>query len=543
MKSYWTLQEEREENVPPAAAIPVAGADVPPNPVVEAPLPNPIAPDIGPLDLNIEIRNGPQIGGLLQLGNDENDIEDEDESDNEDFGGVADEGEIIEGDINQQAAEEPEIVENEDDIEDMFELAQAVVERARDRENGPDIPWAPIPNPPPPENNRNNPIPPPLNRDRPRVRGVENVDVEVHVNLEILGLRGPLFGVLSYCCWLFAFNVLCVVFGAVTPTVAKDFASYFVHKYSIYLFNLSLHFFPQWTESVIIQKFGSVVQVAWSNLQFLRPLLKPTTSGQIFRLTEIINITLGNLTVAICFYLLDLIIMLFRPLLRGHSSYLQFLVIHIPRVVDMMKVGILMTIRIFWLPCVIGSIVISCFNILTQVPFENLIVWGGDHIVGAIAICWGVGIAYMLSTTISILQLREILHPDWLSKFIRPQESQVDLLTSLLLDPPLVQLRRLLVSFLVYAALILIFVFMPIYLVRYGFGYTTPVKVYFWYISPDLQIFIEIALLHTYFLMVLEKKKDIIGHWEHRCLLYLTHKLGISRYILPYSMKVLDVSI
>jgi E3 ubiquitin-protein ligase MARCH6 len=42
------------------------------------------------------------------------------------------------------------------------------------------------------------------------------------------------------------------------------------------------------------------------------------------------------------------------------------------------------------------------------------------------------GITFMLFVTVSVLQLREVLHPDIFAAVIRPQEPHPDLLGSLL---------------------------------------------------------------------------------------------------------------
>lgn len=44
-----------------------------------------------------------------------------------------------------------------------------------------------------------------------------------------------------------------------------------------------------------------------------------------------------------------------------------------------------------------------------------------EHSLGAFALAWIAGITFMLTMTIFVLQLREVLHPDILAKFIRPQ--------------------------------------------------------------------------------------------------------------------------
>lgn len=45
----------------------------------------------------------------------------------------------------------------------------------------------------------------------------------------------------------------------------------------------------------------------------------------------------------------------------------------------------------------------------------------GRNAVGGIALIWVSGISFMLVVTLSMLQLREVLHPDILSPLIRPQ--------------------------------------------------------------------------------------------------------------------------
>jgi hypothetical protein len=588
LKSYWTLRENDEGDEEDGAA--AAGGAAPP----EAGAPNNLPqhqhilrPDIGPIDINIEVQNGRHIGGMLHLGEDhegesESEDQEEDQEMNEDEEEKNDSEDdpdlVVLEDVEEDQVENEEIFPeefhqeaedsdqeehepDEDDIEDMFELAQAVVNRAREND-----PQNQVPPPLPP------PLPPPINRNpvpnneggpagRPQMdRGVENVDVEVQINLDVIGLRGPLFGVLIYCAWLAIFNFFCILIGAVAPITLKKI---FFHATVFGKFDLTAYFSQlissHWiADTTIYEMLGDNWQTFSSSLRLFNLLLQPTEPNQIFRLVDIIDITLGYILFSIFLYLLNSVVFVLARAIYGPSTVnpriptsIQFSLTYLPRAVDIIKIGTLMTIRIFWLPCVIGSIVILCFNLLFQIPLEELFLWSGNHIIGAVAMCWGVGIAYMLTTTISILQLREILHPDWLSRFIRPQESQVDLLTSLLLDPPLIQLRRLLLSFFVYAVLILIFVFIPIYISRYAMswvlgaglsGVIPPLPVHFWHLTPDLQIFLEIGFLHTYFLMVLEKKKDLIGHWEYFGLKYLTQQLGISRYILPYAMKIISVS-
>ena len=60
-------------------------------------------------------------------------------------------------------------------------------------------------------------------------------------------------------------------------------------------------------------------------------------------------------------------------------------------------------------------------NVLLQLPRDEWVAFIATKIVGSIALTWVLGITYMLTVTLSVLQLREVLHPDILAKGIRPQ--------------------------------------------------------------------------------------------------------------------------
>lgn len=56
------------------------------------------------------------------------------------------------------------------------------------------------------------------------------------------------------------------------------------------------------------------------------------------------------------------------------------------------------------------------------------------------------GITFMLFVTVSVLQLREVVHPELLSLIIRPQEPHQDLLGSLLQESGRTHARRMAMS-------------------------------------------------------------------------------------------------
>ena len=107
------------------------------------------------------------------------------------------------------------------------------------------------------------------------------------------------------------------------------------------------------------------------------------------------------------------------------------------------KVGVLLFMRIFFLPMCLGACVMSTSNVLLQLPQSRWVDFVATNIVGSIALTWVLGITYMLTVTLSVLQLREVLHPDILAKSIRPQEPHLDLLSSLLNEPGGTHIRRI----------------------------------------------------------------------------------------------------
>eukprot|EP01035_Chromulina_nebulosa_P019222 gene19222-25073_t len=125
---------------------------------------------------------------------------------------------------------------------------------------------------------------------------------------------------------------------------------------------------------------------------------------------------------------------------------------------------------------------------------DEIIMNLAKNLVGSLTLSWTVGITYMLIITLSVLQLREILHPDILSSHIRPQESHVELLQSLVSEKSLVHFRRLVLP-------------------------------------------LEVAIGHFTTLSILEQKKNYIGRVLYLWLIYICRRLKMTRFILPCPMK------
>ena len=198
-----------------------------------------------------------------------------------------------------------------------------------------------------------------------------------------------------------------------------------------------------------------------------------------------------------------------------------------------------------------------CFNVFLGYTTEQWAQFVASHVMGAFSLAWVSGISYMVSTTLSVLQLREILHPSILAKMVRPQEPHIDLLISLMTESIFVHTRRILSSMFIYVTIIVFFVYFPLYLCRSLFFPNGPAdvnlessdfqidtiitaKLYFCYYVSQIQIPFELAFAHLTFLTLLDKKKNVIGRLQHNWLVFICAKLGMSRFILPHALRRAD---
>lgn len=371
-------------------------------------------------------------------------------------------------------------------------------------------------------------------RRRRRQGGAE---VELHLNIgEIIGIRGTVMTVLKYVYWVVIFNLCCTLVGMFIPTVLGKFALYLTRRFFS---------FPLLWATAQLEPLVSYVAIDVSGLGAL--LMQPTNQSKLLRLPDLLVIGtgvtfLGVLIIALNgFRALVLQFMKFDTRAIVPGSW-HFVLTVIGALGEILKIGCMLGFRVFCLPCIIGTLVMLFCNTFLQASLQSAVEWAGNHIIGALAILWGSGIAYMLFATIAILQLREILHPDLLAKYIRPQESQSDLLLSLLMDPVFTQIKRLIASFGVYFCMSVVFIYIPIQIASLLLPWACPLQLYFWYLAAEVQVPFEVGFIHTVYLTMLEKHKNKIGYVLHYGLLRLTKFVGVDRYLLPFSMKVIEVS-
>ena len=119
------------------------------------------------------------------------------------------------------------------------------------------------------------------------------------------------------------------------------------------------------------------------------------------------------------------------------------------------------------------------------------------------------------------------------------QESHIELLNCLVNDSGIAHTRRVLSSILVYSVLLVFFFWLPIYFLRKAVG--EPLRFTVFYLSPRLQMPIEMAICHFVFLSFLEKEKDLIGKFQFSWLKKAGVKLGLQEFLLPMRYTASEV--
>ena len=174
------------------------------------------------------------------------------------------------------------------------------------------------------------------------------------------------------------------------------------------------------------------------------------------------------------------------------------------------KVGILLFLKMLLLPLLLGMWLDTATLPLFNSNQENRIIFAGADLFSSLLLHWVIGITFMLLVTVSVLQLREVVHPELLAKAIRPQEPQPDLLGNLLQESGSTHAKRMLLSLGIYALLLSIHIWLPSsILVKTGIGSFLPFfqpRINYLFL-PKLQIPVELLIFHLSVLACLEKYK------------------------------------
>jgi E3 ubiquitin-protein ligase MARCH6 len=394
------------------------------------------------------------------------------------------------------------------------------------------------------------------------------MDVDINIALdELLGVRGPLGGVVRNLMWLLAFNAVYVGFFCFVPRTVGTAVS------SI-LFN-----------STQIGQDGTNVTEAYQDLARTFSLAAVVNAVDaesarhqtVFRLRDLVTVTLGYLACGAAAWVGRLLWLMsqrigffagqgrrtglvefdemrevmdeMNRLVNGHMNdvaqpgdeppgvALNMAVgVALEAMMAIVKVGVLLFLKMFLLPILLGlcldASVVSVFGFEIKI----LIVNAGKDLFSFVLLHWVCGITFMLLVTVSVLQLREVVHPDLLAQIIRPQEPQPDLLGNLMHEKIGTHAKRMALSLVIYAVLWVMHVYFPAHLVAASgiIKYLPTMEIKLCYLIPSaLQVPIELLFFHLCMLGMLERYKNGLGEMEHHWLKLLTGIMGLQHCVLP----------
>jgi RING-variant domain len=209
-------------------------------------------------------------------------------------------------------------------------------------------------------------------------------------------------------------------------------------------------------------------------------------------------------------------------------------------VMAIVKVGILLFLKMFLLPVVLGICLDASTLTLFSSSLEERILHAGADLFSFLLLHWVAGITFMLLVTVSVLQLREVTHPDLLGQMIRPQEPQPDLLGNLMHESVSTHTKRMILSLIIYAFLLWVQVLLPVRMaIASGAAQSLPfLKLKFCYVvMPQLQVPVELLVFHLCMLGLLEKYKNSIGEMQHYWLKLQCRWMNMTHCILPQRIE------
>lgn len=493
------------------------------------------------------------------------------------------------GPNDQDVGDLPPVFENEEDELEAFMRAQEEqeMEHLNDMAQPDPIPNRPddndiAPNPNPLAGNQANRRPRDDARFEPQFEPLQpafadldaqddGADMEVNIALdELLGFHGPFLALLRNLLWLLVFNTAYLGVFAFAPSKFGGSIYRALSKL------LALH--P--IREVVPNSLSSAVEL-WDNFIASMHELdnKSRETNMIYQPAQVAKIGLGYVVFSIIIFALKAIVTVAtrsrgqavaprgaqqndrRP---GHVQFRDDFREDLPLLNEMeqeeaendeeneslgkrflgflecagaiAKVVILLFIKMLVLPLMLGIWLDLATLSLFEKTWSDRIDYAGTDLFGSIFLHWVTGITFMLLVTVSVLQLREVAHPDILARVIRPQEPQPDLLGNLLQESGSTHAKRVLLSLGIYAALLAIHIWLPArLLLMNGMGKYLPLfRPKFWHLlMPQIQVPAELFVFHLCMLGVLEKYKNNIGEMQHHWLIFMGNYLGMTNQILP----------
>lgn len=365
------------------------------------------------------------------------------------------------------------------------------------------------------------------------------VDIRA-VLLDVLGIRGPLNVMLKNLVFLLIFNG---VFLGVFASIPCNLGSFLISQAKILWASASESGVPMFAASHPL-----ITQTLQTAQQWVDHITKISVGlrGRSIDPATVANIVVGYLATLTTVFVADKarsvnkLVFAHGPGASRASKTLKVFDNAINIMAGVMKVGFLLFLRVFFTPTLLGTTILLSYNQLARYDQEVWLSFFCRNFIGGMMLTWAAGICNMLMVTLTVLQLREVLHPDILAKIIRPQEPHLDLLSSLMHESGIVHVRRLFISLLVYLSFIVLFLYVPsMLLTEEVSGIPSDVwRVRTWYGVPQMQVLIETSAVLAIFLSLLETHKNVIGKvlfaWFHRA----TGLLGLTRYFMPLSYEV-----
>ncbi|GFH56482.1 hypothetical protein CTEN210_12958 [Chaetoceros tenuissimus] len=387
------------------------------------------------------------------------------------------------------------------------------------------------------------------------------MDADMQMPMEnLIGLRGPVGDLFKNLGWLLAFQTTFIAIFGCIPRAIGSIAFHHVIARSQYL-SSTLHFLFKYIifanfdltakdgeTQMDLKYLGKVVQ---DRAEDLDPLLTPQDVGKI---------VLGYVSFSLTTFFFQAIMSAYKeyksrftstheaPMPRRArqqeqdmgAAVKEFFSTTIEMTAAAAKISFLVCFKMFVLPFLLGNWLDLSTLPLFESHIEDRAQQMGQDVVGFFILHWVVGITFMLTVTVSVLQLREVLHPELLACVIRPQEPQPDLLLNLLEDSGWTHAKRMVPSLGIYAAILFTQVWFPCCLIEAA-GIKEHIPLFnpeFWYaIYMPLQRPIELIIFHLSALSILEKHKNMIGEMQHAFLKKTTQWFGLMDYLLPRKVE------
>ncbi|GMF30279.1 unnamed protein product [Phytophthora fragariaefolia] len=375
--------------------------------------------------------------------------------------------------------------------------------------------------------NRVEPPPPNMNQ-REWEDDFEHMEINIAMD-ELLGLRGDFLVLFRNVSWLLAFN------GAYLGLFA--FIPYTLGSTLLSAGARIVASLPNATSA--FASMGGLESAADQELSlgafFVKTLLQSVETakqnGDCLQLVDICTCTMGYLSIC-------LTIVLWRFMVRTASSYIHRplmdgLLWALRCLTAIVKVSTLLLLKMVILPIILGVGIDFASLHLFMVTAQDRIVFCLQNMICALMVHWVLGITFMLFVTVSVLQMREVAHPDILAKVIRPQEDHPDLLRTLLSERCVKHARRILLSLAIYAALLLVLVHAPVRIATAIAPSFFPLTLRFQHFSPEIQVPLELLVVHLVVLSVLEHAKNDIGKFQHLAIVFACERLGLTEFLLP----------